>query len=265
MDKRQRLKVTTPDASSLIQRENTIVDFTRDSSIIIPPKVTIPYKTESIDFGPFSSFEADKNKNVNCFLDKCNRALDSLIDCVRGYWVHAVFVAIIVFLITRPSEYKFLLEELEKLKQERKVEQQPVKNIADLIYGTTVADTSGLYTFGLFKSSSTDPNSVLEPGESRVALQGTSGFFDLHFQEIYSIKKIAIYHPETRNPKSAIKDFTVVSNDDKRFDFTYSGKGYVEFDLDCVKTDSLKIIFHNNHGELLYTCVYRVFVFAGDN
>ncbi|KAM0681101.1 hypothetical protein GINT2_000886 [Glugoides intestinalis] len=265
MDKRQRLKVTTPDASSLLQRENTIVDFTRDSSIVISPKVTIPYKTESIDFEPFSSFEVDKNKNANCFISKCNGAFDSLINCGRAYWIHTIFIAIIIFLITRPSEYKLLLEELEKLKQERQVVTHPAMNIAELIYGTKVVDHSELYMFGFLKSTCTDPNAILEPGESHLALLGSEGFFELHFQEISSLKKIAIYHPETRNPKSAIKNFTVVGNDDKSFDFTFCGKGYVEFYLDDVKTDKLKIIFHNNHGEPLYTCVYRIFIFAGNN
>lgn len=196
-------------------------------------------------------------------IETSRKIIDKILPMIKSYWLIATLASVIVYLILKPSEYKFLLDEIENLKKENTSLQtiSRIENIADISLGTSVISHSDLYSFGFFKIESTDPNSILEPGSSFLSLKEDSGFFEIEFKGSFKIRKIALYHPEKANPKSAIRQFSTVIKGNRQ-DFEYCGKGYEEFLLDELETDKIKIEFTSNYGESLYTSIYRVFIFS---
>lgn len=287
MNKKQILKLKTLDNSILSKRSEYSTDsftkdsFTRDSSILIPPKITLENNEENKSTKP-----TEISQNTEKSIDHTNKMDDSSVEfdismdyepthkerqdyikqilfIAKKYWINAILLSIIFYLIFKPSEYKFLLDEIENLKKENtNLQTTPkIENIADISLGASVTDHSKLYSFGLFKLESTDPNSILEPGSSLLSLDGDSGFFEIKFKEYFQIKRIALYHPEKANLKSAMREFSILIGG-KRYNFEYCGKGYEEFTFDATDADSIKVEFSNNYGEPSYTCIYRVFVFS---
>jgi hypothetical protein len=272
MDKKQKLRLRTPESSSFVPRETGTVDFTRDSSIIIPSKITMEASSEqhtqmhvnnddSLDFLQYEDFKDKKENEVDWKGIACTNIKTS-ISYAKKYWIY-VLVLILTYFNMKPTDYQLFIDEIEKLKKENIALQaiQKVENIADISFGTSVSDCSEMYKYGFFRSSKSDPNSIIEAGNCCLALSGQAGFFEIKLKFKNHVNKIGLYHPEVGNFESSIKDFTVITND-KELHFSYGGKGYEEFLLENVFTDIIKIKYSSNHGEGKYTCIYRIFIFA---
>lgn len=271
MDKRQRLRVKTPESSAILPGEIPTIDMTQDSSIIYPQKITAdagaPRHPEikdenSLDFTTFDE-KSGGDEEVAPELPQ-TQSYNTFVEKIKKYWAFPVIFLILVFFNMKPSDHQFLIDELEKIKKQNVATHPNIKqveNILSISNGVTISNYSPVYKYGFFKSSMSDPNSIIEPGLDNLPLAGQSGFFEIKLGNRYSVRKIGLYHPETANSKSAIKDFSVIVNE-KVLDYTFSGKGYQEFAVDGIETDTIRIEYINNHGESKYTCIYRVFVFA---
>lgn len=288
MNKRNRLKIKSQD--------NTLTFIKSDSSIIITPtnkeKQT---KTEnigdttsrhtyldeihscfdSLDFEPQMenvkpAYKKEENNDAIDFEPQSNNInnqnnwnLKHVIStwCIKPYWIYILFASVIIYLISRPSEYSYLLDEIEKLRKiKTEVSPSKLENIADLFMGTSISSHSALYKFGFFKQKSTDPNSVLESGNEFLCLKNENPqFFNIKFSKSYRIRKIAVYHPPNANPKSSMRRFKVKSSGDEVIlEFSV---GYQEYAVE-MEGDSILFEILENNGECLYTSVYRVSVFV---
>lgn len=269
MDKRQKLRVRTSESSTFLQRDKSGVDYTRDSSIVVPPKISMETRSsevkneDTLGFGSFEDFDVRPEEKLPRLHRTVLLSLTNAVHYAKKYWIYIAVLFLFLFLNMKPSNYQLLLDEIEKLKRENTALQtvHRVENIADISLGTVVSDHSRIYRYGFFKTTVSDPNSIFEPGLSNLPLAGQSGFFEVRLKLVSPVKKIGIYHPETANPASAFRDFTVVAGG-KKLSFTFGGRGYEEFILDDVATNSVRIEYESNHGEAKYTCIYRVFVFA---
>ncbi|ELA41789.1 uncharacterized protein VICG_01141 [Vittaforma corneae ATCC 50505] len=269
MNKRQKLRVRTSESSTFLQRDKSGMDYTRDSSIVVPPKISMEPRAsevkneDSLDFGSFDDFDVKAEEKPWKLHEMVFLSFSNLCYYARRYWTYMIILGFFIFLNMKPSDYQFLLDEIEKLKRENLVLQSihKVENIADISFGTAVSDHSEIYRYGFFKTTVSDPNSIIEPGLGSLPLVGQSGFFEIKLRLTSTVKKIGVYHPETANPASAFRDFLVVAGG-KEFNFTFGGKGYEEFILNDITTNSIRIEYENNHGEPKYTCIYRIFVFA---
>lgn len=256
MDKRNKLRFTTSD--------NTF-NLTRDTSIILNPKLNVEegYRSakaleqDSMDFP--SETSAQEREEPSRLRDNVSGILAK----ARTYWIYASLVAIIMFLLLRPSEYNFLLDEVHRLREENKSIRllKPMENICDIAQGATVGAHSELYKFGFLGRSMTDPNSLMEPGASKLAIKSSKGFFEIKFKGTHSIKKIAFYHPASANPSSAIREFSIRGGE-REIEFEYQGREYQEFFVDGIEDNKITVIVKSNHGEPRYTSIYRMFVFV---
>lgn len=265
MDKRQRLRFNSPDNSFDIRTDRSNIG--QDSTIIIPKGPDAFEASEqmnpNIDISNFeSSFGDDLSISVqNVTYSKADPW--KFILKYKNYASYAILTALILYFALQSNDYKFLLEEVEKLRLQTVniTVNTKLDNIACLLEGSRITEHSDLYKFGLLRYQATDKNSILESGMSNLALKSNNGFFDILIKPNSKISKIALYHPEIGNPESAIKDFSLLINN-KKFDFQFSGEGYQEFSFETQKTSSLRIEFYNNHGEDRYTCIYRIYVFS---
>lgn len=255
MDKRNKLRFTASDSFNL----------TRDTSIILTPKLNsgdgyraVGADQDSADLPSEASTQAEIQETLST-----KDFLLSVLSKIRVYWIYASLAGIIMFLALRPSEYSFLLDEVHRLREENKSIRllRPMENVCDISKGTLVHAHSELYGFGFLGRLRTDPNSVIEPGNSRLAMKSSEGSFEIRFRDAHSIKKIAFYHPTSANPHSAIKEFSVVIGG-KEIGFEYQGSGYQEFLVDAAVDDRITVVVKSNHGEPRYTSVYRIFAFA---
>lgn len=269
MDRRQKLRVQTPETSAVAAADRTGADLTRDSSILFAPKITASTSSfresesadmASLDFMPYEGEEAHVEEKEEAPPAPVSSKLCSFI---KSNWLSVILLSAFILVCLRPSGYQFLLEELDKVKKENSTLQvvHKVENIAEIASGALVSAHSKIYKHGFFKSGISDPNSILEPGLDNLPLAGQTGFLEITLRFPHSIKKIALYHPETANPASAVKDFRVFAGE-KDFTFSYTGKGYEEFPLEDTTAGSIRIEYTSNHGETKYTCIYRLFIFA---
>lgn len=236
MDKRNRLKINTPETS---------FTFGADESIVVPPKIMIGTTSENV-------------KDFNLL----NQRSSETINFLKKYFPTILAILAVSYVIFRPSEYSELLDEIYNLRKENnqiKMKQE-LENIALITNKVRVEPRSKIYRYGFFKLNFTDPNSILESNGDCFALDGSDGCFEIIFPENKDVRKIAIYHSSNANIKSSIREFKLKLNE-KVYDLKYDGVGYQEF---TVNGNVDKIIFNiiNNHGEKLYTSVYRVYVFS---
>lgn len=268
MNKRQRLRINTPNNSLFIPTsDHSNAEMTQDSTIIFPKKIetdeiSAPFDIASDPLHFESSICEDLAAPIQSTSKNENR-FRNLFTLNMNYTPYFLLSALIIYFTFKPSEYKFLLEEIEKLRVQSSIPQikNKIENIACLSEGCHVGVHSELYKYGFLMSSISDKNSILEPGMVNLAMKSDKGFIDIHVKPNSKIVKFALYHPEIANKGSAIKDFSIVINE-KTFDFQFQGKGYQEFSIDPQISDSLRIVFYNNHGEPRYTSIYRIFIFA---
>lgn len=262
MEKGQKLRVKTPESSTILPKSFAAVEFTRDSSILIPPKITNePNETNeeiSVDFSneytPIKLESTIKNEKKRMIKEKG-------IDFIKKYGIYSILILIIIFLWFKPADYEFLIEEIESLKNIKTIPKKSLENIADITYGASVSKHSEIYKYGFFKSIKSDPNSIFETGLTNFSLEKNNGFIEIKFKLKFKISKIGIYHPEIANFKSSIENFSILMKD-KKYNFKYSGNGYEEFSFEELETDLLRIEWSSNHGESKYTCIYRIFVYS---
>lgn len=273
MDKKQRLRVRTPESSAIATKDHSSVSFTRDSSILVPHKITMEESSEKHARAKDDSIEFDQSDNLFSHLPEINQQisgtdllfyLQKTAMYARKYWACILVASLFAFILFKPqsTDYQFLLDEIEKLKKENVSLQviKKVENAAEISCGTTVPEHSEIYRYGFFKSIVSDPDAILEPGMSCLPLVGQSGFFEVKLKFAAVVSKIGLYHPEVANPRSSIRNFTIIA-DGKRFEFVFKGSGYEEFSLEDVITDRIRVEYSNNYGETKYTCIYRIFVF----
>lgn len=221
----------------------------------------ILYSTLKSDLLDNKSFAIKNTKEIKKY-ENIKEKIMKFICFIKNYWLYTIFISIIIYLIYKPSEYNFLLEEIQKLREIKKVDlPKELENIADIFKNASVISHSLLYKYGFMKRTTTDPNSLLEPGNGFLCLDNRDKrlFFELKFTNIFKIKKFAIYHPSNGNPKSAIKNFAIIYNNNE-LKFQFNGK-YQEYDVD-IECDNLVFVILDNYGESNYTSIYRVSVFA---
>lgn len=255
MNKRNKLRFTASDSFNL----------TRDASIILNPRLDSEdmRKEETLDHG---SAEVSSETSMQTEPPEPQSTKDVLlgvISRIRAYWIYVSLAGMMAFLVFRPSEYSFLLDEIHRLREENRSIRmlKPMENICDITKGALVGAHSKLYRFGLLDRLATDPNSLMEPGNSLLAIKSPRGFFEIRFKDVHSIKKIGFYHPAFANPSSAIREFSIVVGG-KEIDCEYQGYEYQEFLVDDAEDSKITIVVKSNHGEPRYTSVYRMFVFA---
>lgn len=268
MNKKQKLRFITSDNSFDLRTDQSNIDTVKDSTIIFPKvpvvdEFSTPFesKTDSLHFE--SSVCEDISTIPIENMSKKEFSFRKLFVFDHRVFPYCVVIVLVVYIMFKPSDYKFLLEEVEKLRVQGNspILTSKMENIASLSEGTYVGEHSELYKFGFFMTSVTDKNSILEPGMFSLALKSDEGFLEIHFKPKSKIQKFAIYHPEIGNSGSAIKDFSLLINE-KKFDFIFNGIGYQEFGFETQIADSLRLEFYSNHGEPRYTSIYRVYIFA---
>jgi hypothetical protein len=158
----------------------------------------------------------------------------------------------------------------------QKVEEVPLNNISKKMYnvarielGTNVIVEKGLYKYGLYGLRfNNDPNTILNdnlsPGDC-LAIQNDSGLIKINFKAKMVFSRIGIYHPETGNQESAVKEFEVLGEDDTvlgKFTYDVNKSKYQSFDFTPTNTNSIQIKILSNNGCKKYTTLYKVFVYG---
>lgn len=258
MNKRNKLRFTTSDNS---------FNLTRDASIILNPKLDSEEDHRGVEARDRDSIDLPSETSTQVEPQEPRSLRDSSMSNVfvkaKAYWIYAALVATIVFLVLRPSEYNFLLDEMHRLREENRSIRmlKPMVNLCDIAQGSSVEAHSELYRFGFLGRSMTDPNSLMEPGNSKLAIKSSRGFFEIKFKDVYSVKKVAFYHPVVANPDSAVREFSIRAGN-REIELEYQGHEYQEFLVDDIEDNKITIVVKNNHGNPRYTSIYRLFVFA---
>lgn len=271
MEKRNRLRFRTPD--------NTITSI--DTSFVLPPKLEteenihkdnkqVMHEEESstIFQRNNSSISEFHNYSYDFEDDTCSKPqtrLRSAYNLLKSYKRHLSCLVLclgVLYFLFRPTEYSFLIDEITKLKEENELLKnlKIETNLCDILQGTSVTSHSELYGYGFLGKITTDPNSILEPGDSRLALRSSKGFVEISFKKPCKIKKISLYHPVTANQKSAIKEF-VLCIKDKTHEFEFNC-GYQEYQIEENVSDKVLIQIKSNHGDDRYTSIYRISIFG---
>lgn len=238
MDKRNRLKINTPE---------TTFNFATEDSMMVPQKIS------EIEFPEEDQAQPEIFKMYK---------LEKICEFLKTHFIEAILVLIILFLISKPSGYADLLEEISNLRRDNLLLKQKrvFRNICKVSDGVEVSVPSPLYRYGFLRRMATNPSAILDSSSDCLSIEGSRGeiVIDLKFKR--NINKIGIYHPKHGSPRSAINEF-VVETDQKRFNFKYDGTGFQDFEMNDI-SEKIRLVIKNNHGETKYTSLYRFFIFA---
>ncbi|KAI4292438.1 hypothetical protein PAPHI01_1712 [Pancytospora philotis] len=263
MNRRNKLQINNADAQ---------LNSLHSDSIILNPRLTEEFlktRPETVfgaaddtvfDDGPDDIPDSPVNTKLTMQLPGLFRLCVKAASVVKSYLLYCALVGTIVYLLHRPSEYDFLLDEIHSLKEQNRRLQSSLEpvNMASVSQGATVTVLSPLYTYGFAGSSRTDPSAILDSTKECLALQGTAGSFRIGLKHTASIKRVGIHHPPTANQSAAVRSFRITLGDAVH-SFTFRGSGYQEF-VAPGTADSVKFDVLDNHGEPKYTSVYQVYV-----
>ena len=245
MNKRFKVKVTTPERSSMVSDIFGLNTDARDDEM-----------DSVIENTPLQMIH-----DAGLQIGMPRKILGTTLSILRGYWGYVLLSGIIAYLLLRPSEYNYLIEEIQHLKKKAPAEEpapRSLKNFCTLYEGTKVVPVTALYKFGILRWRTTDPNALIDDSRECLALAGQAGVVRLEFPAPVRVCKVGIYHPATANPNSAPKCFAVEA-DGASARFTFENIGYSEFDFPAV-TRHIKLVISSNHGEPKYTALYRFYV-----
>lgn len=99
------------------------------------------------------------------------------------------------------------------------------------------------------------------------SFKGSEGKLAIAFKNEKIIRKIGILHPLYDNRSSAIKKFTVdciVNNNHVRvgsFEYEIPGDSFQQFSITPTQCTGIVFRIQSNHGNKLYTCIYKVYAF----
>lgn len=239
MDKRNRLKINTPETS---------FNLTTDNSIIVQPRITPDYFDRDIEYS------AEQKKVF--------KPSSKIYEILRNNLILIGLSILVLYLAFKPSDYSELLEEIYILRQENKsIKSKKVfENICLISNGVTVTPLSPVYKYGFLKRSFSDPLAMLDSSSECFSMEGNKGKFQITFKDKKHIQKIGIYHPSNANNKSCVKEFSVLVNG-VNYHFNFNGIGFQEFFISD-SDDKITVEILSNYGEPKYTSIYRFYVFG---
>ncbi|WUR02184.1 SUN domain-containing protein [Vairimorpha necatrix] len=282
MNRKDRLKITsTPDrklkSKNIYQQQNVLNDYD-----ITDNQIEFTDINNSASIGNDSLFTSPESLMRMAF--NYFKVLLAYLKIILPYGIVTYFIMFHFYTkMNTPafeSDISELTREIDSLKQANAtISISPVQvpiNLCKIEHCTTVeVSESDLYKHGFlgFRKSASPYIIFSEntsPGEC-LAFLPKERTFTIKFSKNVKLDNFNIFHPETGNKKSALKNFQLLGFYENnffeigKFEYDITKENCQTFKFPEIITDRLVIKILDNHGHKSYTTIYKVYALGINN